>query len=147
MSFLPNQIQKLIAKGFFFFHIVDETDNSQNAAGSSFKITMSDARQGVLNTTILTAFATGGQTNATVLTAYKNYFTTVASTDDSGKMPPAIVNLSMFVKNKGANSLRLFPNETENFDGLAADAHIDFPVGGTGIMFTCHTAGTWEVEI
>jgi len=94
-----------------------------------------------------TAFAGGGQANAVVVAAFRNYITVVATTNDSVKLPTAVVNLNFFIKNKGVNSMRLFPNETENFDGLAENAHIDFPAGGVGMMFVCYTVGVWEVEV
>lgn len=147
MSILTDLAAKATSLKDYIVHIVDPTDATQNGAGSGFNITLENLRQGILDTSEITAFPTGGQADAIVLSSYKNYTTVCATADDSLKMPPAILNLSVFHKNKGANSARLFPNETENFDGLAADAHIDFPVGGAGIMFTCHTAGTWEVEI
>lgn len=148
MSFLTDETEKTVTAAGFIIHFVDKSDLSQgNSDGSSYATTLDNARQGILNTDKFTAFATGGQTNAKVLTAYRNYVTVVADPDDSCKMPPAILSKSVFVKNKGANSMRLFPNETENFDGLAADAHIDFPINNAGIMFVCHTVGTWEVEI
>ena len=143
MSFLPNEIQKLIAKGLFFLHIVDETDNSQNPLGSSFKITMSDARQGILNTAKYTAFPTGGQGSAIQLTAYKNNVETVATANDSVKMLPALVSITQRIKNNGAEILDLFPSSGNNFKGLGANIAIQLNPG-TEIEFTCYTAGEYE---
>lgn len=64
-------------------------------------------------TTGITAFATGGQASATAICTNAGNFiiSTVASANDSVKFPATpVVGQECAVKNKGANTLALFPN-------------------------------------
>ncbi|MGR3221320.1 MAG: hypothetical protein ACUZ8H_16105 [Candidatus Anammoxibacter sp.] len=143
MSFLTDLSPKIISLKDYLLHLVDPNDNTQNVAGSSFKITFDDARQGIMSVAKFTAFAGGGQGSAILLTAYKNNVETVSSTGDSAKPKPATVGYSFKVKNNGANAMDFFPSSGHNFKGIAVDTAIPIAVG-IEIEFTCYTAGEYE---
>src|ERR1700732_4436972 len=67
----------------------------------------------------ITAFATGGQTNATQLTSVVNRITVVATAGDSVKLPAAAAGLDVLVINHGANALQVFGAGTDQIDDVA----------------------------
>lgn len=69
----------------------------------------------------ITAFATGGQTSATALTAEVNFVTTVATAADSVKLPVAALGAKVVVFNDGANSVNIFPVSGSSIDALGTD--------------------------
>ena len=93
----------------------------------------------------ITAFATGGQTSATALTAAFNNITTCATAADSVKLPTAALGLSITVRNSGAAALAVFPFSGDAFNSLAADLSIDIAPKG---QFTFRTidATTWYID-
>jgi hypothetical protein len=73
-------------------------------------------------TTGITAYAGGGQANATLLTSEINVVSTVATTADSVKLPTAAAGLEVTVINTHAtNATNVFPNTSDYIDGLAVD--------------------------
>jgi hypothetical protein len=80
-------------------------------------------------TTGITAFATGGQASATALTTDINFVTTVATTDDSVKLPTAALGKRVVVQNLGANSLGIFPATGGAIDALGDNAKYDLAAG------------------
>lgn len=88
------------------------------------------------------AYAGGGQANATQITSKWTIFTGVASDNDSAKLPSALADLHYMIANVGANNLALYPASGENFNGLAANTAINVPVN-TYMEVLCGTAGTW----
>jgi len=80
-------------------------------------------------TTGITAFATGGQASATALTKDINFVTTVATTDDSVKLPTAALGKRVVVLNLGAESLGIFPASGGAIDALGANAKYDLAAG------------------
>jgi hypothetical protein len=95
-------------------------------------------------TNAITAYATGGQTNATPLTTNINRITTCATDHDSVKLPIATAGLmSIKVINSGASSLDVYPKSGDNFEGLAANVPITIPTGRESI-FDCAVTGTWS---
>ena len=94
-------------------------------------------------TNAITARAGGGQTNATALTSRFNRITTSATTGDSVRLPAAKAGASVFVFNKGANSVDVFPASGDKVNALSADAA--YAVAATkGAMFACMVDGTWD---
>lgn len=92
----------------------------------------------------LTAFATGGQTNATALssTVTNHRVSTVATTGDSVKLPAATVGQVHYVRNDGATPMQVFGQATETIDGVAsATGVVQLP--GVGVFYTSTTAGAW----
>ena len=95
-------------------------------------------------TNAITAFATGGQANAVLLTATVNRVTTVGTAADSVKLPAALAGSRVVVFNKAAtNSLNVFPSTGDNINALAANAA--YALAATkGAEFYCVVAGTWD---
>ena len=124
-------------------HIVDVSDTTDNAAGTSKKLTIEDLRKAILRPLEFSAFAGGGQGSATQLTAYKNNITTVATAGDSVKMLPATEGVVQRITNSGAESLDLFPSTGNNFEGLGANVAIALGVGNS-IELTCYVDGEFK---
>jgi hypothetical protein len=95
------------------------------------------------NDTGITAFATGGQANATALAARWNNVTTVATAADSVKLPAASDGGVIAVKNSGAATLAIFPGTGDAINARAVNLSIDLPPGGE-IEFRAIDATTWE---
>lgn len=98
---------------------------------------MHSARSGI------TAFAGGGQANATLITASHNRVGTVASAADSVRLPPALPGMSIFIANRGANSMNVFPATGGTINALSANAAFAMAAGATD-MFVCCQAGAWD---
>lgn len=94
-----------------------------------------------INTPIV-AFAGGGQGSATELLNGYNVVTTVATLDDSVKLPTAVAGLKVTLINNGANHLKLFPNATDAIQPEGANVAIPVTVGGT-ITLLAIDATTW----
>ena len=92
----------------------------------------------------ITAFATGGQANAVLLTATVNRVTTVGTAGDSVKLPAAVAGSRVVVFNKAAaNSLNVFPGTGDAINALAANAA--YALAATkGAEFYCVVNGTWD---
>ncbi|MFH1047631.1 MAG: hypothetical protein V1738_04980 [Patescibacteria group bacterium] len=92
----------------------------------------------------ITAYAGGGQTNATALTEDINEVSTVATAADSVKLP-AITADGMEIKviNHGASALDLFPASGETIAGNAADTAVSLIPNETALCMA-FSATTWE---
>lgn len=93
----------------------------------------------------ITAFAGGGQTNATLLSLNRSIHIvgTVATIADSVKLPVAVGSGALhIVKNAAANSMQLFGTGTDTIDGAAAATGIAV-AGGTGVLVCDYAAGLW----
>jgi hypothetical protein len=110
---------------------VDPSDISGVVAG----------RDSVTNS--ITAYAGGGQTNATALTSAINRVTTVASGNDSVKLPAATVGARVEVINATAtNSLNVYPVSGEYMNATQNGA---FAVAAVkAVSFICAVTGTWN---
>ena len=97
------------------------------------------------NDTGITAFATGGQANATAMTARWNNVTTCATAGDSVKLMAAEDGAVQSVKNSGAATLAIFPATGDAINALAVNLSIDLPPGGE-IEFHAIDATTWETR-
>jgi hypothetical protein len=65
----------------------------------------------------MSAFPTGGQTNATRLVSDINTINIVTNSGDSVKLPEATQGYSISVKNSGLNTLHVFPYEGDYLSG------------------------------
>ena len=94
----------------------------------------------------LTAFATGGQTNGTLIGSSYNEFTTVASGGDSAKLPAVHpLGSKVIVKNNGANSMDVFPALGDQIDGLGLNTAVAVPAGQAIFFMTTTGNDTWTV--
>lgn len=92
----------------------------------------------------ITAFATGGQTSATALSATKNLHrvSVCATINDSVKLPAALVGQAHYVRNDGAAACQVFGQATETINGVASATGISQGIG-MGVWYVCTTAGAW----
>ncbi len=94
----------------------------------------------------ITAFAGGGQASATALTGQVNRITTVATAGDSVRLPASTAGAWVLIINKGANPLQVFGAGTETINGIATATGISQGIN-TNAIYTCTTAGNWEVPL
>lgn len=95
----------------------------------------------------LTAFAGGGQSSATALTATMNRVTTVATGADSVKLPVSKAGMELTVVNAAAaNSMNVFPATGEQVDALGANTARAVAANKT-CNFYCVTAGQWHSQL
>ena len=106
----------------------------------------------------LVAAAGGGQANALQLTAHYNKVVTVATTNDSVKLPLAIPGSEVWINNAGANTLAVFgassnPNSaTGAGDTISATNSVTQQPTTTGVtqattklcVYICTEAGQWK---
>lgn len=92
----------------------------------------------------ITAFATGGQTSATALSATKTFHrvSVCATAADSVKLPAATVGQAHYLRNDGAAAMQVFGQATETINGVASATGISQAVG-MGVWYVCTTAGAW----
>jgi hypothetical protein len=91
----------------------------------------------------LVARAGGGQGSATPLTGKLNRIITVATGADSALLPAAVAGLVLKVKNDGANSANIFPqNNGDIINALAVNTAFAQAATLT-VTYTCYTTGKW----
>jgi len=100
---------------------------------------------GGASATGITAFATGGQASATALTVGYNEVTIVATAGDSVKLPTAIVNSVVIVKNEGAASLDVFPFLADTINDQAVNLAVSIAPGAT-VVFSAINSTNWEAS-
>jgi hypothetical protein len=93
----------------------------------------------------ITAFAGGGQANATLLTNELNKVTSVVNPGDSVRLPPSMPGLTIVVTNKGGNSMQVFGSGSDTIDDSAAATGVS-QMRGSVVIYACHTAGAWYTE-
>lgn len=93
-------------------------------------------------TTGLTAYATGGQANATQLVAHINVVTTCATAGDSVKLPAAAAELPVICHNRGAEYLHLYPNTGDEIETEGVNNPIVINPFGT-VHLVAIDATTW----
>jgi len=144
MGFLTSKTLKSTLSKLYIFHIVDTSDTTDNAAGSSFRATLQSLFNLFNKTeTGITAFAGGGQASATVLTKVNNEITVIATTLDSVKFEAAVVDDVRNVFNSHAtNDITLYPAVGEYFKGLAINTGVVIPAGGS-LKAVCFATGIW----
>jgi hypothetical protein len=106
----------------------------------------------------ITAYAGGGQTSATQLSAQFNKVATVASGNDSVKLPqisgtPTVIGAvgsQVIVRNAGSNSLQVFGAGTDTINDVATATGVAVGAGKTAI-FIAHswngTVGNWYMVL
>lgn len=91
----------------------------------------------------ITARAGGGQALATQLNATYNRVTVCATAGDSVRLPAATDGSRVFVFNRGAASMNVFPATGQFIDSLAVNTA--FAVAATkSCEFVCMVNGTWN---
>jgi hypothetical protein len=93
----------------------------------------------------LTALAGGAQVGATALVSAYNFFSTVASANNSSILPELTAdNIGLFivVRNNGANTMRVYPAVGETINGGAADAPITIAAGASANLVAV-SASAW----
>ena len=93
----------------------------------------------------ITAFAGGGQTNATALspTATFHRVSTVTASNDSVRLPVSVVGAMHFVVHAGAGViLRVYGAGTDTISGVATATGVPI-MQGSGAWFICTAAGNW----
>jgi hypothetical protein len=90
----------------------------------------------------ITAFAGGGQGNATPLAAEVNRITAVASIGDSVRLPPSAPGLSIVVINHGGRQMQVYGSGADTVNDVASATGIPQMAGSTTI-YACATAGAW----
>lgn len=94
----------------------------------------------------ITAFAGGGQTSATPLTAAVNRVTTVATQGDSVALPASVAGMEVVVINQGANAMQVFGAGTDTINSIATATGISQGIK-TVAIYVCTVAGNWDVPI
>lgn len=115
-----------------------------NKAESTLSIARSQLTGNEPITTSITAFATGGQSNATQLVAGLNVVTTVATYGDSVKAPSAAAGMMFSVANQGAAILELFPTTSQKFEGRAANEPLPLAPNAT-VTWQAIDNTTWVI--
>jgi len=99
------------------------------------------------NATTISAGATQTMAGATALTEEINNVTTVTTANDGVKLPTAVAGLHIYVKNSGANNLRVWTgNADDAIDAQAATALGRYVLitPGASLDFYAKDAITWE---
>lgn len=91
----------------------------------------------------LTAYAGGGQTNATPMNTEIARFTTVATAGDSARLPGGLLGMRITIINDGANAMDLFPYPGQYINGTQ-DASYSIPAGAVAEAI-CYASGYWKV--
>lgn len=97
------------------------------------------------STTGIAAFATGGQTNATLLTSTVNRVTTVTSANDSIKLPPNVPGFQVTVINSGTNPCQVFGSGTDQINNVASATGVSQQPNSL-VIYTAAAAGLWFSE-
>lgn len=96
-------------------------------------------------TNAITAFATGGQTNATAMTTQFNRVSTVATAADSVRLPASAAGLCIFVQNAAALPMQVFGAGTDTINLVATATGVSqMPL--SLVMYTCTAAGNWTAH-
>ena len=88
----------------------------------------------------LTAFAGGGQANATLLPNGSNVVATVATAADSVKLPLSAPGAMITVVNTSANSMQVFGSGTDTINDVATATGVAQAAGKIAI-YVCTTGG------
>ncbi len=96
----------------------------------------------------ITAFAGGGQASATVLTPGFNFIGTVASLNDSVKLPTPSVGMLVWIINNATTTAEVYPGVGHNMNGIGANSGVQLLGGVQGHIMMCvgQSATTWLVS-
>jgi len=86
----------------------------------------------------LVANAGGGQANATLIATMFARVTTVASQNDSIKLPPAMPGADLMVLNAGANAMAVFGSGTDQIDGAGAGVSVS-QMANSVVLYSCYS--------
>lgn len=94
----------------------------------------------------LAAHAGGGQASATQLVYGMNSIETVTTTNDSVKLPAPILGGIVYIVNRAANNMALFPSSGKAIAGQSIDAAVTIPGGDYTLQIyqVCTTFGIWH---
>lgn len=94
----------------------------------------------------ITAYAGGGQVNATALTKKVNQIGTVASAGDSVKLPSAVSGFSLEITiiNTGSNACDVFPSSGDSI-GAGIDTAVSL-AAGSNITYISYNATNWVAK-
>jgi len=98
-----------------------------------------------LSDTTITAFAGGGQANATQLNKEYNKVTVVATTGDSVKLKAAKRGVRQIIVNADtAEAMDVFPQSGDNYEGLAVNLAVSLTFGASMEAF-CFVDNEWTL--
>ncbi len=119
---------------------VSKTSSDEQSMAATLKLSAGNLKRFTANG--LTAFATGGQGSATALTADFNVVATCATAADSVKLPVGTAGMAIWVFNRGAANLAVFPASSEQIDALGANISMTVHPG-SDFQFICKADGIW----
>lgn len=112
----------------------------QAAVGDFAALTLS-AKTGI------TAYAGGGQTNATQLAAGINHVTVVATAADSVKLPKSVRGaICIVINGDSADSMQVFGYGTDTINDVATATGVAQAAGKTAV-YACPVAGKWYRDL
>jgi len=91
----------------------------------------------------ITAFATGGQASATLITADIAEISICATGGDSVKLPEAVAGLVIFITNHGAAAADVFPNTDDAINEAAANTAKSLGIDAS-MLCIAYDATNWE---
>lgn len=93
----------------------------------------------------ITAYAGGGQANATEVSPFTTYIEVCATAGDSVKLRsnPTIPGMHLWVRNAGANSCNVYPASGHTIDALGANNPYALAAGGIA-LFVSRSSSTWD---
>lgn len=92
----------------------------------------------------ITAFAGGGQASATLLASDINRVTTVASANDSVKLPVSVAGAEVIVINDGVENLAIYGNGSDTISNLPSSTYFTLSARTKVARFICAVAGNWK---
>lgn len=93
-------------------------------------------------TTGITAYASGGQTNATQISASVNTVSTAAAANASVKLALCVAGRQQTVANLGANSIQVFGTSPNTINGVATGTGVAQAIGKIA-TYICTGSGNW----
>ena len=96
----------------------------------------------------ITAYATGGQANATALTTELNRVTTATATTapySSVRLPASAGGLTIIVTNHASNPIQVFGAGTDQIDDVATATGVT-QMANSMVIYSCNTVGYWYSE-
>jgi len=97
-------------------------------------------------TDTITAYATGGQANATQLKTSVNRISVCATAGDSVKLPVTFeAGQEITVINDGAERADLFPASGDTIDALAADTAVQILTGQRVTLKATAASSAWRI--
>lgn len=116
----------------------DDMLPTETSGGNPRRLTLHGIQAPIGIEDTVTAYAGGGQANATALSSSKRFHrvSTCASAGDSVKLPAATGNEWHYVRNDGAAACQVFGTSTDTINGVAYGTGVSLPVGCGAIFFS-----------